>query len=40
MFTFIFLGGWTGKGKEFVSSFRLVSENWGVGASFRLELEN
>jgi hypothetical protein len=38
--TFIFQGGWTGQGKGVVSSFRLVLENQGVGASFRLDPEN
>jgi hypothetical protein len=37
---FIFQGGWTGQGKGVVASFRLVSENQGVGASFKLEPEN
>jgi hypothetical protein len=37
---FIFRGGWTGKGKRVVASFRLELENQGVGASFRLEPKN
>jgi hypothetical protein len=38
--TFIFQGGRMGQGKGVVASFWLVSENQGVGASFRLEPVN
>jgi hypothetical protein len=37
---FIFQGSRTGQGKGIVSSFQLVLENQGVGASFRLDPEN
>jgi hypothetical protein len=36
---FIFQGGWMGKGKGVVASFRLVSEKQEVGYSFRLDIE-
>jgi hypothetical protein len=38
--TFIFWGSRMGQGKSVVSSFRLVPENQGVGASFRLDPKN
>jgi hypothetical protein len=38
--TFIFQGDRTRQGNEVIASFRLVLENQGVGASFRLDLEN
>jgi hypothetical protein len=36
----VFQGGRMGQRKGVVSSFQLVVENQGVGASFRLEPEN
>jgi hypothetical protein len=38
--TLIFQGGRMRKGKGVVASFQLKPKNQGVGASFRLELEN